>query len=239
MNIENWELSIGQISRPGIASQSPLSSQSFLRSLKRMKRGFLLFFWIIVAGMPASAQEKLYPVRRTGDVPAVLTSDRSSFVAERSFEFKLTLGYPNDDKAWFLPSTRTRIVALWLRIQNVSQHALELNPTKFTSTDDQGKVYNALTPEEAFSRIMAGAGDTPVVSKTLRGISLGRVANKAPEEQVKEDILRYALQTSSMPQGDVSEGLIFFEAPAQKKFTVSIKLGDMLSKPFVFSTSKQ
>src|SRR5215510_9749712 len=98
-----------------------------------MKRSLMFVVLIIAAVAPAMAQEKLYPVRGNTNVPDVLTSDRSSFVAERSFEYKLTLGYPSDDKAWFLPDTKTRIVALWVRIQNVSQRALELNPTKFTS----------------------------------------------------------------------------------------------------------
>jgi hypothetical protein len=204
-----------------------------------MKRSFLLLCSIPLVVVPAIAQERLYPVRGNNDVPAILTSDRSSFVAERSFQYKLTLGYPADDKAWFLPDTRTRIVALWLRIQNVSQRMLELNPTKFTSTDDMGKVYKALTPDEAFKRIMAGAGDTPVVSKTLRGISLGRVGTQAPEEQVQEDIQRYSLQLSQMPPGDVTEGLIYFEAPERKKYTLSVVLVDLWSRPFVFSTTKQ
>src|SRR5262245_60487929 len=59
-----------------------------------MKRSFLLLCSIPLVVVPALAQERLYPVRGNSDVPAILTSDRSSFVAERSFEYKLTLGYP-------------------------------------------------------------------------------------------------------------------------------------------------
>jgi hypothetical protein len=194
---------------------------------------------MIAAVALAIGQEKLYPVRNNTNVPDVLTSDRSSFVTERSFEYKLTLGYPSDDQGWFLPNTKTRIVALWLRIQNVSQHTLQFSPAKFTSTDDAGKLYKALTPDEAFKQIMAGTGDTPVVSKTLRGISLGRAGNRATEDQVKDDILRYSLQAVAMPPGDVTEGLIYFEAPERKKYTMSVILGDLWSKPFVFSTTKQ
>jgi hypothetical protein len=204
-----------------------------------MKRRFILQCLIIAAVAPAMAQERLYPVRGNTNVPDILTSDRSSFVAERSFEYKLTLGYPADDQAWFLPNTKTRIVALWLRIQNVSQHVLGFDASKFTGTDDMGKVYKALTPDEAFNRIMAGTGDTPVVSKTLRGISLGRAGNKATPEQLKEDIHRYSLQAGEMPRGDVTEGLIYFEAPERKKYTMSVILGDLWSKAFVFSTTKQ
>jgi hypothetical protein len=205
-----------------------------------MKRSLMFVSLIIAAVAPAMAQERLYPVRGNTNVPDILTSDRSSFVAERSFEYKLILGYPSDDKAWFLPDTKTRIVALWLRLQNVSQHVLAFDPSRFTSTDDMGKKYKALTPDEAFNRIMAGAGETPVVvSKTLRGISLGRVGNKATPEQIKDDILRYSLQAGEMPRGDVTEGLIYFEAPERKKYTMSVMLGDLWSKPFVFSTTKQ
>jgi hypothetical protein len=202
-----------------------------------MKRTILtLFVWTIASSLPAIAQDRLYPVRDGSDSAMIVTSDRSSFVVEKSFVHKLTIGWPNDDKTWFLPDTRTPLILLWLRIHNISQQSLAFDPGKFTSTDEEGKVYPALTPDDAFNRIFSG--DTPIASKTLRGISLGRVGGKPTEEQFREDIERYSLQARSMPPGGVSEGLIYFEAPARKKFTVGVKLGDLWSKPFMFANSK-
>jgi len=203
-----------------------------------MTRWLIVCCCVVVASFPALSQERLHPVSSNSE-PTILTEDHASFVAEKSFEYKLTLGFPKDDKTWFLPSTDARIIALWLRIHNVSRQPIEINPSKFTSTDDKGKVYAALTTDEAFNRIIAGTGDTPVVSKTLRGISLGRAGAKVSEEQVKEDIIRYALQPAKMPAGAVAEGLVYFEAPDRKKFAVGIRLGDLWSRSFPFSTEKQ
>ena len=86
--------------------------------------------------------------------------------------------------------------------------------------------------------MIPASGDS-LGSKTLRGISLGRVNGKRTEEQVKDDMVRYSLQNGTIPPGSTREGMIYFEAPARKKFTVSIDLGGLWSKPFLFSTSKQ
>jgi len=53
------------------------------------------------------------------------------------------------------------------------------------------------------------------------------------------DIQRYSLQSSEVPAGGVKEGLIYFEKPPRKNYTVSITLGDLWSQPLAFSTAKQ
>jgi hypothetical protein len=207
---------------------------------KLMKSKFLMSVcWVIVVAVPLLGQDRLYPVRESRDVPALLTADRSAFVVEKSFQYRLTLGFPTDDQAAILPDTRSPIVLLWLKIQNVSDRPIEVNTAKFTSTDEQGRVYSALAPDEASNRIVAGASGGSLGTKTLRGISLGRVANKPTEDQLKEDILRYSLASGEIPPRTAREGLIYFEEPERKKFNVSIVLGDLWSKPLVFSTEKQ
>ena len=203
-----------------------------------MNRHILLCLcWIIVASTPVLAQETLYPVRDNTDAPMILTEDHFAVVAEKSFEYKLTFGFPANDKAWFFPNTRTRIVVLWLRIQNLSQRPIQFETSKFTSTDDAGKTSSVLTADEASRRIIAGADGTPI-TKTLHGISLGHAGNKPTEDQLKEDILRYSLQSGQIAGGGVVEGLIYFERPEPKKFNVKIRLGDLWSKPFIFSNVK-
>jgi hypothetical protein len=203
-----------------------------------MKWKFLLpLFWMIVASLTVFGQEKLYPVRSSRD--AILTADRLAIVVERAFQHKLILGFPNEDRVSFVPDTRAPIIMLWLRIQNVSPRPMRFDAGKFTSTDDQGKMYPALVGDDAANRILAGASDGSLGSKTLRGISLGRVGSKPTEEQLREDLERYSLQSGEIAPGAAKEGLIYFERPSQKKFTVKITLGDLWSQPLTFSTEKQ
>src|ERR1051326_1650589 len=194
---------------------------------------FAAFWCVVVATVPALAQEKLYPVRDSKETTVLLTSDRTAFVVERAFQHKLTLGFPTDNVA-FIPETRPPLVVLWLRIQNVAPRPMQYSIAKFTSTDDQGKTYPAMTPDDV-SKLVVGDDSNPSLgTKTLRGISLGRAGSKLTIEQLKEDIERYSLRSGELAPGGVKEGLIYFEAPQRKKFTVSILLGDLWSKPLVF-----
>jgi hypothetical protein len=195
-------------------------------------------WWLVIVSVSAKAQDKLYPVYNTRDVTVVLNADRSAFVVEKTFQYKLMLGFPSEDK-FFLPDTQASLVILWLRIQNVSSRPLELNTAKFTCTDDRGQSYTALALDEATTRIMAGTSGATLGTKTLRSLSLGRAANKPTEAQLRDDIVRYSLQSGEIPPRGVKEGLIYFEKPPRKNYTVSVNLGDLWPQPLVFSTSKQ
>jgi hypothetical protein len=194
----------------------------------------------ILASVPVFGQEKLYPVRGNDKaVPAILTPDRSGFVVEKAFEHKLIVAFPTDKNVSFVPDTDQMIV-LWLRIQNVSPRPIRLDIAKFIATDDEGRTFAGLAPDEVANRIIAGGATAATLgSKTLRGISLGRVANKPTDEQLREDIQRYSLHSGEIAAGSVKEGLIYFERPAQKNFTVQVVLGSLWSRPLVFSTEKQ
>src|SRR6266700_5307174 len=106
-----------------------------------MKRAFviptILLVWLILAGLPAAAQQRLYPVTKFKDIPVVLSPDHSGIVTERAFQYKLTLGFPTSDSTIFIPQTEAPIVMLWLKIQNTSSGPLQLNTSKFISMDDQ------------------------------------------------------------------------------------------------------
>jgi hypothetical protein len=194
-------------------------------------------FLMCLLTLPALSQDKLYPVTNRNAV-VVLNADRSSFVVERSFSHKLSLGFPTENKV-FLPDSEPPMVMLWMRIQNVSERRLPLNTAKFTITDDQGRTYPALSMDEATRRIVAAFSDATNSAKALRSLSGGRFANKPTEEQFKADIPRYSLQPTEISPGSAKEGLIYFDRPAAKNFTVSVSLGDLWSQPFVFSTQKQ
>jgi hypothetical protein len=151
----------------------------------------------------------------------------------------MTLGFPTDDRLSIFPDTRTSLVLFWLRIQNVSRNPFKLDTAQFTITDEEGKTYPSLTPDEAFKRMMADATGDSLGTKTLRSLSLGRVGKQRTEQDVQDDMVRYSLHSGEIATGDVVEGLIYFDGPRRKKFTVTTNLGDIWSKPLVFSTEKQ
>jgi hypothetical protein len=195
---------------------------------------------MLIASLPALAQEKLYPVRLTNkDISVLYTSDRSGYAVEKSFQHKLTLGYPDDETMDILPSSKAQLVVFWMRIQNVSPRPLTIDMSKFTSTDDQGRASTLVSPDEAYKRMIVDFTDDTLRSKAARKLSLGRASPKRTEEDVKDDITRYSLASGTLPPGGVREGLIYFEAPPRKKFTLNVTLGDLWSKPLVFSTEKQ
>jgi hypothetical protein len=201
------------------------------------ERIILAVLWLTIAALPAMAQDKLYPVTAKSDVPALMTADRSAFVAEK-IGYKLTLGPADDDRTAFLPATRARIIILWCRVENLTDQPLQVNIEKFTMTDGEGRAYRMLTTDETTERVIAGAGGaSALLSKTLHGVSLGRTG-KFTEEQVKDDVVRYSLKPGQIPSHGVKDGLLYFEAPQAKNYSVNVGLGDLWSKPFVFSTTK-
>ncbi len=195
-----------------------------------------LFLAFLFATAPAWAQDRLYPVRGSS---GLLTANRSAFVVEKAFQHKLTLGFPDDDNAWYLPDTKAAITVLWLRIQNVSQRPMEVNISKFSTTDDEGRTYSVIQPDIATNRIIEEASGGSIGTKALRGLSMGRVANKPSEEQMKDDLVLHSLHSMQIQPGAVREGLIYFEGPQQKKFTLNVRLGDLWPNTFVFTTEKQ
>jgi hypothetical protein len=205
-----------------------------------MKRLFIVpLLWLIFASLPAAGQQKLYPLTKFKDMPVVLSPDHSGIVIERAFQYKLTLGYPTSDSTIFIPQTETPIVMLWLKIQNTSQKPVDLNISKFTSMDDQGRAYPALSVDDAFKRILAGFYGATNGTKTLKALSLGHVANVPSEEEFRSSLARYSLQPGQVGPNILKEGWIYFEKPPMKRFTVSVLLGDLSSQPLLFSTEKQ
>jgi hypothetical protein len=204
-----------------------------------MKRCLLLIFWLIVAGLPLLAQEKVYPIRDIKDLSVVLTNDRSGFVVEKAFQHKLTLQFPDDDALSFFPDTKARLVMLWMRLQSVSQRPFSVDPSKFVATDEEGRTYTALPADEAVNRIMDSVSVASMSSKALRRLSLGKAGKPLTVDQIRADLIRYSIQPGEMAPGSVMEGMIYFEQPAQKKFTLKVLLGDLWAKPLTFSTEKQ
>jgi hypothetical protein len=190
---------------------------------------------VILAALPLCAQDKLNAVRVGPNASTMVTEDHSSFVVEKPFEYKLTFGSPSDDKLWFEPNNKLKIMVFWLRIENVSDRPRQLNIARFTATDDEGKSYPILSSDEAVHRFIEVVGTTQgLLGKTMHGASLGRAANKRTEAQVRDDATRYSLQSGQIPPHTVQDGLIYFEGPQRKKYTMTVELGDLWAKPFTF-----
>src|SRR5213594_1496038 len=142
-----------------------------LNSMHSMKHKLAIALWGIIFGsLTLLGQEKLYPVRQGIDTRVFVTADRSRFVVD-AFQHELTVGFPNDDEVAFIPKTRTPLILLWVRIQNTSTRPVDVDITKFSSTDDAGRKSSALSIEEATKKIVEGASGGSLGSKTLRGIS--------------------------------------------------------------------
>ena len=208
-----------------------------------MKRVFVFpviaLAWLVLAGLPAAAQQKLYPITKFKDIPIILSPDHSGIVLDKAFQFKLTLGFPTSDSTIFIPQTETPIVMLWLKIQNTSQRPFDVDISKFGSVDDQGQTYPGLSVDEAFKRIVAGFYGATSGSKTLKALSLGHVADIPSEEEFRSSLTRYSFQSGPVGPNIQKEGWIYFDKPPRKKFTVSVTLSGLSSQPLNFSTEKQ
>lgn len=202
-------------------------------------KSFATIACVLLATLPLAAQEKLYPVRAAAGVGVLVNSDRTAFSFEKAFQHKITLGAPEDDRMAILPDTNAAIGVFWVRLQNTSQRPLKVDVSTFSATDDDGKTFRALPADQAFEKMIADASAGSIGSKTLRGISLGRVGGKRTAEEIKEDVVRYSIVDGQIPGGSVREGFIFFEVPDKKKFRFNVTLGDIWGKPLVYSTEKQ
>src|SRR5216117_698705 len=107
-----------------------------------MTHKFLFPVWLVIAALPGLGQDRLYPVTTTKGFPIVLTTDRFSFVVEKAFQHKLTLGYPSDGR--FRPDTEAPLIVLWLRVQSLSPRPMELSTARFTCRDEEGRTCSAL-----------------------------------------------------------------------------------------------
>src|SRR5262249_54084992 len=110
----------------------------------------------------------------------------------------------------------------------------------FSSTDEEGRRYPDLTPDEAFDRIIGAAtvaGPT-LGTNMLNRISLVKAGKTLTAEQIKEDIIPDSIKAGAVSPRGINDGLIYCEAPAKKKFRVQVSLGGLWSNPFTFATSK-
>ena len=209
-----------------------------------VKRAVLVI--LLSAGMiaPVRAQQKLYPI--TADegfgsmrLQAAPTSGDAARLVAQKAEYSLRIGYPTDIEAGSLSESDADVIMLWMKIQNLSSRPMDFDPTKFTAAGEGSKTYRMLSPDEALDLMIAANGGLrkSVLSKATQGISLGKLG-KSDEVQARDEAKRFALQAGTIQPQGIREGLLFFEAPSDKRFTVGIRLGELWSKPFTFTNVK-
>ena len=212
--------------------------------MQMMKRVILVI--LLSAGMiaPVLAQQKLYPIAveegfgsmRIQEAPS--SGDPKRLVAQKA-EYSLRIGYPTDIEAGSLSESDADVIMLWMKIQNLSARPMDFDPTKFTASDEAGRTYRMLSADEALDLMIAANGGLrkSVLSKATQGISLGKLG-KSDDAQARDEAKRFALQPGPIQPQGIREGLLFFEAPSDKRFTVGIRLAELWSKPFTFTNVK-
>jgi hypothetical protein len=209
------------------------------------RRIFLPTLWTLFTALPVLAQQPLYPVQTGVSLGSVRVEaspyqdNRYSYVAEKGIEYKLTLGFPRDDQADFIQDTGANVAVLWLRIENLSNYPIAVDATKFTATDKNGHAYPRLEPGEAFDRIIEEKGRTlKALNKGIRSVTLGKAAGQSTVDEARDEAVRFALQNGPVPAQGTVQGLIYFESPDTKTFTLNIGLGNLWPKPFGFTNVK-
>jgi hypothetical protein len=210
-----------------------------------MKDRIIFSAFLLLNVTATFAQQPVYPVKESlSNGPARVESspyqeDRPIYVAEKGIEYKLTLGFPRDDQANFLRDSDAKVIVLWLKVENISKRPLALNTQKFTVTDKTGHNYARLAANDAFNRIMAGRGITQkAVKKGIGGISLGKVGGKTSEAEARDEATRFIFPEGDIPAQSVRQGLLYFEMPEDKTFTVNVSLDNLWPNPFMFTNLK-
>lgn len=186
----------------------------------------------LVLVVPASGQV-LYPISggtRTERAPK--DKKKTRLIAE-SPSVRLTTGEYRGSKV------RSSLFVIYLKVENLSDTPLQVDPSTFSTVDDEGRGYAGLTPTEAIRRALdKSAGTRTAIGLVLAGPLAGPALQQAAERKVTETVNRECLQPGHIPPHSFKDGAVFFEAPKQKRFTLKVSFGSLWSEPFVFSTSK-
>ena len=205
----------------------------------KQSRLIITLGWIVLAAISAAAQPTLYPVPVSGGLGSMRLEKQAGqpvFIADKGYEYKLQLGFPREDQATFLRNTDADVVVLWLRVENLSKKPLVFTADKFTVTDKEGNSYARIEPAVAYERIVSASSLTSkILKKGISSASLGKVGGKGDRADDKDEASRFAFKAGTLPALGVSQGLIYFEAPKAKKFTINVKLGDWWTSPFIFT----
>lgn len=190
-----------------------------------------LFLLSVLCGS-IQAQE-LFPISGgTKTEPDPKSKKKIRLIAENA-NLRLTVGEYRDSKV------RSALFVIYLKVENLSDKPLTVDPSKFSTVDDTGRGYVGLAPTDAIKRALdKSAGTRTVIGIIMAGPLAGPAMQHAAERKVTEMVNRESLQPGEIPAHSFKDGGVFFEAPKQKHFTLKINLGELWPEPFIFSTEK-
>lgn len=198
-----------------------------------MMKTFATILVVLALATPAVGQ-RLYPVSGgTRIAPHTKEKKQIVLIAENEAR-RITLSTPEKYKVKY------PILAIWMKIENLSSEPMDFAASKFSATDEEGRGYAGLEPRDAIKRVIdAHAGMMWVMGSVLAGPLAGPGLTAAAERKVTQEVMSRSIEAGTIPAHSFKEGMIFFEAPAKKKkFTFSVRLGDLWPEPFVLSTEK-
>lgn len=157
---------------------------------------------------------------------------RILLIAEND-QLRLTVGVAKQDKPVL------GLLEIWAKVENLSDKPITIDPTKYSAVDDDGRGYAGIAPNDAIQRML----DRTAAMRTAMGnIIMGPLAGpsntQAQERQARERVNREALAPGDIPAHSFKDGVVWFEAPKQKKFTLLITFTGLSASAFTFSTDK-
>jgi hypothetical protein len=196
-----------------------------------MRTRQLALSWSLVLTASAFAGQ-VYPIGGgTRTEPDPNDKTRIKVIAENE-QLRLTLSKP--ERFW--KRKTARMFAIYLRVENLSDKALQIQTSKFSAVDDEGRTYSGLEVADVVKRYFdSHSGKILILGG---GLGARRSSREAAERKMGEDFRRESLQSGDIPPRSFKEGLVFFDAPEQDNFTVKVKLAELWPEPFTFNSHR-
>lgn len=200
--------------------------------MRHSRQILLTLAWLLLLPPVCVAQE-IYAVSggtRTDIDPK--NKKRILLIAEND-QLRLTVGVAKQDKRVL------GLLEIWAKVENLSDKPITIDPTKYNAVDGDGRGYAGITPNDAIQRML----DRTAAMRTAMGnIIMGPLAGpsntQAQERQARERVNREALAPGDIPPHSFKDGIVWFEAPKQKTFTLLITFAGLSPSAFTFSTEK-
>ena len=126
-----------------------------------------------------------------------------------------------------------------IKIENLTDTVFAIDPTTFNAIDDKGEAYASVDADLVYDRVLAKYGSFhDMFANAIAGPLVGPQMVRRTEQQGRAEMQRTVLSTSSIPPHAFKHGVVFFDAPKNKPYTVKIIIGELSKATFTFSTIK-
>jgi hypothetical protein len=184
--------------------------------------------------LPAvSRAQEIYAISGGNRVESDPKNKKRALLIAENTELRLTVSVPKQNKPFL------GLLEIWAKVENLSDKVLTIDPTKYHAVDNEGRAYAGLAPKDAIQRALdRSAMMRTAMGNMIMGPLAGPSTTQAMERQATERVNREALASGEIPPHSFKEGIVYFEAPKQKKFTLQITLTELWPTAFTFSTDK-